>query len=125
MKKCVALGSAAENKEFMKAFSVSNNQISLLMRDKHNTPTKDGGCATLSVAQSSIASKYSVASEHNSKNDQSSANTVKTANFNSRTQRDEQNMMTPTKNISETNPDSSRSSAGGFGGFFEQLGAGI
>ena len=113
MKKCVALGSAAENKELMKAFSVSNNQISLLMRDKHNTPTKDGGCATLSVAQSSIASKYSVASEHNSKNDQSSANTVKTA------------QMTPSKNISETNPDSSRSSAGGFGGFFEQLGAGI
>ena len=74
----------ADTKEILKGFATSANQLSLLVREKQTTPTVDGGCASLSNAQSSLASKYSVANEHAAKNAQSGANTVMTKEFMSR-----------------------------------------
>ena len=73
----------ADNKEFLVGFSTSISSITFLVKDKQNTPTVDGGCASLSVAQSSLVSKYSVANEHSAKNSVV-ANSVITNEFVSR-----------------------------------------
>ena len=77
----VSLGPDHEKKEFLMTFSASEKQLTLLRRDKQVTPTAKGGCATLSVAQSS---KYSVANEHPVKSKTTSANQVMTSNFKSK-----------------------------------------
>ena len=60
----VALGvESTTNKEVLLSFAASEHHVSLLMRDKQNTPTVNGGCANLNV-QSSLVSKHSVANEN-------------------------------------------------------------
>ena len=76
-KSFVSTGPEVEAKEFRQAFPISRDQIAFLMREKSITPKNEAGCAALSIAQSSVASKYSIASEHPP---QSTDNTVPATN---------------------------------------------
>lgn len=101
----VELGADIDSKELVRAFSASSHQVCLLMKEKQLTPTVKGGCATLSMAQNSSISKYSVANEHpesakimaNASNGShggatTGTNQVMTKQFVSRSQRDEKNI---------------------------------